>query len=632
METERPLLRRLRQALPSGGSLPKEVWFRRHHGIVALLWLQSIGIAIFGVVRGAEIAHSIAEAMIVAVAAAGASWSSRSRLFRSSVATLGLVTTSAILVHLSGGSIEMHFHFFVMVGVITLYQDWVPFLLALSYVVAHHGVMGVIEPSSVYNHPAAWNSPWRWALIHGVFILGASAAHLTAWRLNERGFQDSLTSLANRSLFEDRVAKALARSNGGDEDVAVLFLDVDDFKTVNDSLGHTAGDRLLVSVAERVRTCLRGTDTAARLGGDEFGVLLQGDDARRAAVVAERLLEAFRQPFTVQGREIFTTVSIGVATNRGNQKATDLLRNADAAMYVAKRNGKARQERFESNMHAAVLARLDMQAELQRAIQRSELVLHFQPIVELTTSRIVSMEALIRWQHPTRGLLPPMEFIPLAEETGLIVQIGEWVILEACRQIQTWNRQFPDEPPLQLSINLSARQLQEVGVDEFIAEAIRRSRLRASDVTLEITESVLMQDPESAIEILRSLRRLGLQVAIDDFGIGYSSFAYLQRLPVDMLKIDKSFIAGLTQGARESALAHAMINVGLTLGLEITAEGIEESDQVTALREMQCQFGQGFLFSKPADAEVMTDLLAVRPRQGRSSSPRYRVREGLSSR
>jgi diguanylate cyclase (GGDEF)-like protein len=610
MANERSLPQRLRQALPSGGSLPKEVWFRRHHGIVALLWLQSIGIAIFGIVRGAGVGHSLLEAALVAVAAAGASWSTRSRLFRSSAATLGLVSTSAILVHLSGGSIEMHFHFFVMVGVITLYQDWVPFLLALAYVVVHHGVMGVLAPESVYNHPAAWDSPWTWALIHGLFILGASAAHLTAWRLNERGFQDSLTSLANRSLFEDRVAKALLRSNGVDDDVAVLFLDVDDFKTVNDSLGHAAGDRLLVSVADRVRKSLRGTDTAARLGGDEFGVLLQGDDARQAEVVAQRLLDAFRMPITVQGREMFTTVSIGVAGSRGDQKATDLLRNADAAMYAAKRNGKARQERFESNMHAVVLARLDMQAELQRAIRQGELTLHYQPILELDTGRVVSMEALLRWQHPTRGLVPPLEFIPLAEETGMIVPIGEWVILEACRQIQAWNRQTPHEPPMQVSINLSARQLQEVGVEGYIAKAISDSSLDPNDLILEITESVLMQDPESAIDILGNLKRLGVKVAIDDFGIGYSSFAYLQRLPVDILKIDKSFIAGLTKGPRESALARAMVSVGRTLGLQITAEGLEESEQLTALREMRCDFGQGFLFAKPAEAGLTAKHLA----------------------
>jgi diguanylate cyclase (GGDEF)-like protein/PAS domain S-box-containing protein len=429
-------------------------------------------------------------------------------------------------------------------------------------------------------------------------------------QLVHQAFHDGLTGLANRTLFSERVEHALARTGNGD--LAVLFIDLDDFKHVNDSLGHAAGDTLLVAAARRLQGCLRPTDTAARLGGDEFAVLLERvSDGEAAGAVAARVLDTLHQPFGLNGRTIPIKASLGVATGRpGVDEVEELLRNADVAMYAAKAGGKDRYELFHPDMHEDMLQRLELEAELRHVADRDQLVLHYQPIVELVSGRITRVEALVRWDHPVKGLLPPPAFIPLAEQQGLIGPIGRWVLLQACLQARRWQDQFPDAPPLSVHVNLSGRQLEEQRLVGEVVEALETSRLSPRQLTLEITESVLVTDIEVMSARLRELKGLGVELAIDDFGTGYSSLSYLRRFPIDMLKIDKSFVDGIGQGREDNALAHAIIKLSHTLQLHTVAEGIEQGEQAAHLATLGCQDGQGYLFARPLPATAMAELLA----------------------
>jgi diguanylate cyclase (GGDEF)-like protein len=600
-------------ARPRGGMLPEDVWARRHNRIVAVLWAHIPAIVLFAGVSGRGWLHGLIESTPVALTAFLAKSPTACRAARAAMATLGLVTTSAILVHLSGGLTEMHFHFFVVIGIITLYQDWLPFLLALGFVVLHHGVMGAIDPRSVYDHADAYAHPWKWALIHGGFVLAASTVYLSAWRLNEEAFlHDPLTNLANRRLFEERLSHALLRGTRDSRPIMVLFLDVDEFKTVNDSLGHSAGDQLLITVGERLTQCVRAADTVSRLGGDEFAILLEGADAQYANALAERLLGVLHAPMVLQGKEVSVTASIGIAGNLTQPDADAILRDADAAMYAAKRNGKAHYSFFEPTMHEFVSQRVQLHAELQRAVKEGEFVVYYQPTLELATSKMTGVEALVRWNHPTRGVVPPGEFIPLAEETGLIVPIGRWILAEACRQVQVWNRLAPANQALTLHVNISARQLQASTLSGDITAILEQSAFDPQHLVLEITEGVLVHDPEAAIAKLNEIKALGVRLAIDDFGTGYSSLSYLQRFPIDILKIDKSFVDHVTDGGNASALARAIVKLGPTLGLEVVAEGIETAEQADELRALQCDQGQGYYFSKPLPADDLASVLAAR--------------------
>jgi diguanylate cyclase (GGDEF)-like protein/PAS domain S-box-containing protein len=429
-------------------------------------------------------------------------------------------------------------------------------------------------------------------------------------QLTHQAFHDPLTGLANRALFRDRVQHALALNRRTQQPLAVLFLDLDGFKAINDSLGHLVGDKLLGAVSRRLQASVRPGDTVARLGGDEFAVLLEDLEGLHVAQqVAARFIDEMKSAFSLKGHEVFVGASVGIALSAESDDADELLRNADLAMYRAKALGKNRCEVFEPDMHAAALDRMAIENDLRHAVVRGELVLHYQPVVELATSRIVGVEALLRWDHPTRGLVSPLDFINVAEESGLIVPVGRWVLTEACRQVARWQRETG--LPLRLSVNISARQLAAPRLAEHVAKTLRATGIKPRDLVLEITESMLVDDAERTIGKLHLLRELGVKLAIDDFGTGYSSLNYLRRLPVDVLKIDRSFVSGIgTQGDLESLTA-AIVGIGRDLGLDTVAEGIEEPGQLDALRRMGCVLGQGYLYARPLPAPQMADLLGA---------------------
>jgi diguanylate cyclase (GGDEF)-like protein/PAS domain S-box-containing protein len=425
-------------------------------------------------------------------------------------------------------------------------------------------------------------------------------------QLAHQAFHDSVTGLANRALFRDRVTHALERRQRDAKPVAVLFMDLDDFKTVNDSMGHAAGDQLLREVGERIRSELRAADTAARLGGDEFAVLIEdGGEGIEAVDVADRLMRSLEAPFHIDGKEVYARASLGIAiaegslgSESGEASAEELLRNADVAMYMAKENGKGRYQVFEPAMHETALKRLELKGDLQRALDHEEFTLVYQPVMELKSGRVSGVEALLRWIHPTRGVVPPLEFIPLAEETGLIVPIGRWVLTEACRRAVALGQEFP-EMELHMAVNLSARQIQRPEIVEDVREILAETGLEPRLLILEITESVMMQDMDLSIARLRELKELGVQLAIDDFGTGYSSLNYVRRFPVDILKVDKSFIDGVSEDGESAALTAAVIELAGILNLRPVAEGIERVDQLERLLQLRCDLGQGYLFAKP---------------------------------
>jgi diguanylate cyclase (GGDEF)-like protein/PAS domain S-box-containing protein len=433
-------------------------------------------------------------------------------------------------------------------------------------------------------------------------------------QLAHQAFHDPLTTLPNRALFLDRLQHAVARLTRDGRNFAVLFVDLDRFKVINDSLGHDVGDRLLIDVSRRLQSCVRPGDTVARLGGDEFGMLLEDIDATAPAqVVADRIAETLQHPFILEGREVFVTASIGLAlTEAGDLRPESILRDADMAMYRAKSNGKARCEVFDKGMSEQAVAQLELEIDLRGALARRDFTLHYQPIVDLATGRVTEMEALIRWAHPARGLLPPGDFITITEVTGLIVPVGNWVLMEACRQMREWQRLFPS---LTVSVNLSARQLQEASLYRDVAEALRESGLHPSSLKLEITESVLMADASAALSKLRALKELGVLIAIDDFGTGYSSFSYLNRFPVNTLKVDKSFIHPLVEAPDNAAIVRAIVTLAASLNLSVTAEGIETEAQLQELRALGCQCGQGHYFARALAADTISALMQTAARE-----------------
>jgi diguanylate cyclase (GGDEF)-like protein len=427
-------------------------------------------------------------------------------------------------------------------------------------------------------------------------------------QLHHQAYHDPLTGLANRALFTDKVRDALA----GEEAIAVLFIDLDDFKTVNDSLGHAAGDELLVSVASRLQACLRPEDVTARFGGDEFAVMVKEPRETEAAAVAvaRRIMDAFAQPVAVGTESVSVYVSAGIAVSPGSDmSAEELIRNADVAMYVAKASGKGRFSVFHPSMGTAVLERHGLKEELRLAIEREELTLYFQPIVALDSGLTVATEALVRWEHPRRGLVAPSEFVPLAEETGLILSLGQWVLEEACQQARAWDGAHTSE--IAVHVNLSAVELRDRNLTDRVRSTLERTGLDPRRLVFEITETLLLDDADSVRTTLAELRALGVQFALDDFGTGYSSLSYLHTLPLDMLKVAKSFVDGLGRGGRDASFVRMIIELARTLGMSVIAEGIETAEQARALAALQCEYGQGFHLGRPSPVRHGLSLSAA---------------------
>jgi diguanylate cyclase (GGDEF)-like protein/PAS domain S-box-containing protein len=427
--------------------------------------------------------------------------------------------------------------------------------------------------------------------------------------LRHQAFHDALTGLANRPLFEDRLSHALALAGRRGRPFAVLFLDLDDFKTINDSLGHARGDELLRAAASRISGVMRPSDTAARLGGDEFALLIEVIESEHDATqIARRVLDALELPFSVAGLELRITASVGVALWAPGKGVEELLRNADMAMYAAKAAGKAGIKTFEPKMHRRAVERLELTGELRVAMEDGQFELDYQPIVELESGRIAGVEALVRWWHPLRERVAPEQFIGLAEETGLIVPIGRWILKHACTQARAWQLDAPDHP-LQLSVNVSTRQLQEADFVEQVHDVLKTTGLRPESLALEITESLLLGERATLIEQLERLKELGLRVAVDDFGTGYSSLSHLRHFPIDILKIDRSFVDGIERDPGKAKLVKGIVNLGESLLLDVVAEGIEQPQQADEFRSMQLPLAQGFLFFPPLPAARIGELL-----------------------
>jgi diguanylate cyclase (GGDEF)-like protein len=740
----RSLVAWVRATLPRGNAITPESWTRRHRAILTITWLHVPALYLVGVQRGYGLFHPLLEVSVIALFASGAGVGRWSRDARASLATMGLVMSSGILVHLTGGLVEMHFHFFVVVAVVSLYQSWFPFLVAIGFVLLHHGVIGGMESTSVYNHPAALRNPWKWAALHAMFIAGESAAALTAWKLNElsldseraaraelegavadlseaqalthigswdwdvasnhlvwsdethricgvprelqptfEGFlasipdeerdevrqlvertletgddlayechlarpdgtmrlvqglgrtladgqgairlvgtiqdmterkqalHDPLTGLPNRTLFLDRVDHARTQQQRTLATLALLFVDLDNFKTVNDTKGHLVGDEVLREAGKRIGAVLRPGDTIARLGGDEFVVLLNGvDGAEDVTAVADRVLDAVASA-DLAGIGAAATASIGIVVEPapGTRTAAELLRDADIAMYSAKRNHKGSWELFDAAMREDLQSLETLRSDLRRAVEDDELFLQYQPIVRLSDGAMEGVEALLRWRHPERGVVPPLDFIPLAEESGQIVDIGLWVLRQACRDAARWRRRSADERPFPVSVNVSPVQFRAPDFVERLDEILSEFELPPDTVVLEITEGLLLHEGRAIDDRLQEIRRLGVSLAIDDFGTGYSSLGYLHQFPIDTIKIDKVFIESITDGSRAAGLARAVVQLGHTIGLSVVAEGVETEEQAGALREMGCSLAQGYLFCRPVDVHEIDAVL-----------------------
>ncbi len=447
--------------------------------------------------------------------------------------------------------------------------------------------------------------------------LAAEALRESEELLKHDTFYDGLTGLPNRALFMEKLRAAAQRQREGAEHAfALLVINVDRFQFVNDSLGHVMGDQLIIAVAHRLKSCLRPEDTLARLGGDEFAILLEEmQDPAGASGIAERIHQDLEHPFELSGHEIFATASIGIAPSTAAFDGPEvMLRDADTALHRAKTKGRARHEVFNASMHTHAVELLKLEGDLRRALDREEFAIYFQPIVALDNWKIAGFEALLRWNHPERGLVLPEEFIPLAEETGLIIPIAKWVLLGACRQASIWQAAYPSHPPLTVSVNLSSRNLAHPDLIAQVDTALVQSGLGGSSLGLEITESALIENSEHALSVLANLRALNIRLQIDDFGTGYSSLSYLQQFPIDTLKIDRSFTSRMPGDGQSSEIVRTILSLARNLHLSVVAEGVETREQAESLHELHCELAQGFFFHPPLDAGQVSALLRSRPR------------------
>jgi diguanylate cyclase (GGDEF)-like protein len=591
----RGAIRRAREVLPAGRGLDEAVWWPRQLGISGLLGLLALAVPAAVAAGGEALGPVLTEATAVLALVAGG-LATRRRAPATGLATAGLLGAALLAGHV-GDRLALGALAVTLLGAAGLYQQWAPLLATAA------GTAALL---------VALDGHWPGTVLGGALLVAAVVANLAWWKLCERqSLYDPLTGLANRTLFHDRLQHALSLAARNPARVAVLFIDLDGFKLVNDSLGHAAGDEVLVVTARRLRAALRSSDTLARLGGDEFAALLeQLDDPLDALAVAERVDQSLRVPLAVHGRELIAGASIGVAFSSGSQAdAGGLLHDADVAMYAAKRHGQGGYRVFAPTMQGDTVNRFHLLNDLQHATDRDELVVRYQPIVDLDSGAVASVEALVRWAHPTRGLLGPTDFIHAAEESGLIVPIGRWVLRHATRQAASWRQHHPDGPPLAVSVNVSSRQLHHPELVGEVHMALDDAGLDPASLILEFTESAVMDDSEANIARLHDLKRLGVRLALDDFGTGYSSLGYLRRFPVDTIKIDKSFTDDLPSGSNEAVLASTILHLAAQLDLAAVAEGIEHAEQAAWLRSHGCRWGQGYYYAEPLDPDDVAHVL-----------------------
>lgn len=623
----------VRAWLPSGRTLPEASWQTRHRAVVVLLLGHAFVLGLAALLVQRTLTDALVSAGVPALGAYAASRRTLPRQMRSAIGAVSLMLTSAVVVHLMSGSIEAHFHFFAMIPIVALYEDWIPFGLAVGVVLIHHGVMGTLDPRAVYDHDNAWRHPWLWAFIHAAFFASACVGSVINWRLHEKArdvetdlaaqmrhqaHHDELTGLPNRTSLLDYALSLMAGAGGEARKVSVLLIDLDRFKEVNDVLGHDSGDRLLAHVGPMMATAMRSGDLLARLGGDEFAAVLADADEAAAIAVARRLSTLLDHSIDVDGIELTVEASIGIATgdvSSGDDVAA-LLRQADIAMYAAKRS-RTGYATYSAEHETTSREQLTLLAELRRAIDNREIVLHYQPKITVENQELAGVEALARWQHPVRGLLSPAEFIPAAESTGLIVPLTLHILDEALSQLAHWwgnGREFP------VAVNLSPRSLTEPDFTSSILTILNRHHLPARALELEITEDTLAHDPERAVATLFALHEAGIRISIDDFGTGYSSMRRLRSLPVSELKVDRSFVMGMLSNPGDDVLVRSVVDLGHNLGLTVVAEGVEDAATMQALAHAGCDTVQGYYLARPMPVDLMTDWLALEPTESRASA------------
>lgn len=578
----------------------------RHRWVVALLALQAAGLPLFTLLRGYSLVHRLQEALIPAAMAALACWPRLGPRVRSASAGTGLMVVSGILVHLSGGAIEAHFLFFVMIPIVALYESWWPFGVAIGYVLIQHGIVGTLDSSAVYNHQAAREHPWTWAGVHAGLFAAACAGAMVNWKLHERAraeavelthhaHHDELTGLPNRTLFKNRCGLALNAARSSEAWPTVLLLDLDGFKDVNDTLGHHRGDLLLVEVAQRLQASVRAGDTVCRLGGDEFAILLAPSVPASGEQAAQRITHTLTAPFLLDGTRVDVEVSIGIATAEPGEDVLTVLRHADAAMYAAKEH-RLGYTRHVPGQEGETTARFQLLGALRHALDHDEIVLHYQPKIAIDDGQVVGIEALARWQHPTRGLLSPAAFLPVLENTTLSHRFTSHVLSTALAQTRRWNDRGISLP---VAVNVSSRCLLDPGFPDTVGQQLLAAGVPGTLLCIELTENTIMTDPERAVTVLERIRALGVRVAIDDFRTGYSSMAYLQVLPLDELKVDQSFVRDLATDRGNTALVQSAVDLGHSLGLVVVAEGVEDATVLDSLRRLGCDIAQGYQFARP---------------------------------
>jgi diguanylate cyclase (GGDEF)-like protein len=620
----RRVLPALSGLLPHGRTLPEASWHVRHRAVTLLLVAHAVAFAAYGFASGQTVSSTLFTAAVPALGAYAASRNSLPRGLRSSIGATSAMLTSAVVVHLMHGSIEAHFHFFAMIPIIALYEDWIPFGLAVLVVLLHHGLMGTIAPKTVYDHSDAWAHPWRFAFIHATFFASACLGAIVNWRIHEKArdaeqtlaqqmrhqaHHDALTGLPNRAALLAEGERLLSRADELRLPVAVLLIDLDRFKEINDVLGHASGDVLLSRVGPLMATAVRPDDILARLGGDEFAAVLFNADETIAVSVAKRLIELLAQTIEIDDIMLQVDGSIGISVSSpgGGDRVNGLLRQADIAMYAAK-NQRLGLTVFHADQDHSTRERLNLLAELRTAVTSGQIELHYQPKFALPSLELVGVEALARWRHPERGMISPAEFIPTAESTGVIVPLTLNVLDQALSQLARWRKRGHE---FTVAVNLSPRCLAEPNLTDEITSRLTRYGVPADRLELEITENTLASDPERALATLTALHDAGVGISIDDFGTGYSSMSYLKRLPVSELKVDRSFVSGMLADADDEVLVRSVVELGHNLGLTVVAEGVEDEATLEALKLAGCDVVQGFHTGRPMAVDTLSAWLAL---------------------